>query len=218
VRLALRALALLGLVALGTPVSAQQSGQPGKFDYYVLSLSWSPSYCASEGNRAEPTQCRRGKPFAFVVHGLWPQYSEGWPQDCQYPAPRVPEATVKDMLDVMPSRRLVIHEWRKHGTCSGLDPDDYFDAVRGAFNKIVIPGQFRAVTRPITTSAPEVENAFRVANPGLAADMIAVSCEARMVSEVRICMDRSLGFTACPAVDRRACRAGKITMPPMRGG
>jgi ribonuclease T2 len=122
------------------------------------------------------------------------------------------------MLDVMPGRGLVLHEWRKHGTCSGLDPDAYFDAVRNALGKVVIPGQFRTVTRPITTSAPEVENAFRVANPGLAADMIAVNCEDGRVSEVRICMDRSLGFTSCPAVDRRACRAGKITMPPMRGG
>lgn len=217
-RFALRALALLGLLAFAGPASAQQNGQPGRFDYYVLSLSWSPSYCANAGDRADPSQCRRGKPLAFVVHGLWPQYDQGWPQDCQYPAPRVPEATLRSMLDVMPGRGLVLHEWRKHGTCSGLDPDAYFDAVRDALGKVTIPGQFRNVTRPITTSAPEVENAFRVANPGLAADMIAVNCEDGRVSEVRICMDRSLGFTSCPAVDRRACRAGKITMPPMRGG
>lgn len=216
--LVLRALVLLGLIMLAGPAVAQREGAPGRFDYYVLSLSWSPSYCANAGERADPTQCRRGKPLGFIVHGLWPQYDKGWPEDCQHPAPRVPEATLTGMLDLMPGRGLVLHEWRKHGTCSGLDPDAYFDAVRSAFGKVVVPGQFRALHRPMTTSAREVENAFRVANPGLAPDMIAVGCQRGRVSEVRICMDRSLGFTSCPAVDRRACRAGTIVMPPLRGG
>lgn len=202
---------------MALPAAAQKAGWPGDFDYYVLSLSWSPSYCESAGQKADPLQCRRGgPPLGFVVHGLWPQYKDGWPQDCRNPAPRVPEATLTGMLDLMPSRRLVLHEWRKHGTCSGLAPDAYFKAVREAFGKITVPGQYRGVARPMSTSAPEVENAFRVANRDIAADMIAVTCEDGRVSEVRVCFDKSLAFTACPAVDRRACRAGRITLPPTR--
>src|SRR5215212_5317363 len=61
------------------PAMAQDGRQnaPGEFDFYVLSLSWSPSFCdaASErGNsgRNQQAQCG-GRPFSFVVHGLWPQ-------------------------------------------------------------------------------------------------------------------------------------------------
>lgn len=216
-RLCLLPLLGLLLLATGVPARAQLQGTPGQFDYYVLALSWSPSYCAGAGDRADPQQCRRGgRPLGFVVHGLWPQYEEGWPQDCQKPAPRIPEPTVRAMQGIMPSRGLVIYQWRKHGTCSGLEPDAYFDAVRRAFSKVNIPGQYRRPDRPVSTSAPEVENAFRVANPSLASDMIAVQCEDGRVSEVRICLDAQLAFTRCAAVDRRSCRGGRLTLPPTR--
>src|SRR5438874_4074521 len=79
--------ALPGLAAFGM-ASAQDRRQntPGEFDFYVLSLSWSPSFCeqASErGNdRRSGAQCG-GRPFSFVVHGLWPQYERGFPEYCQ---------------------------------------------------------------------------------------------------------------------------------------
>ncbi|NJL42628.1 MAG: hypothetical protein HC935_03095 [Pseudanabaena sp. SU_2_4] len=52
--------------------SAKADGTPGKFDYYVLSLSWSPEYCASTSN-PDPNQCSQRR-YSLVVHGLWPQY------------------------------------------------------------------------------------------------------------------------------------------------
>ena len=103
------------------PSAAQQKpqGEPGKFDFYVLSLSWSPSYCDSVQERAAERrsearpdqQCEGGRPYAFVVHGLWPQYERGFPSWCQVPAPRIPRTLVDGMLDLMPSPRLVFHEW-----------------------------------------------------------------------------------------------------------
>ncbi|MCK0196702.1 ribonuclease T2 [Ancylobacter sp. 6x-1] len=226
----LRAAGLGLLLAVGVaagvpaPVAAQQSGTPGGFDHYVLALSWSPSYCADAGNRASPSQCGvDAQPFAFVVHGLWPQYDRGWPQNCQNPAPRVPEQTLRGMLDLMPSRGLVLHEWRTHGTCSGLSPDDYFDTVRRAAAKVTIPERFRRLDTPLSVTPGDVEAAFRAANPGMGADMIAVDCGGgggsglRRLGEVRICLDRSLGFTSCPEVDGRACRVGRLVMPPVRG-
>ena len=60
----------------------RRQNEPGKFDYYVLALSWSPSYCQAAQerapNRAPDQQCS-GRPFSFVVHGLWPQYERGFP-------------------------------------------------------------------------------------------------------------------------------------------
>lgn len=211
--------AALALVALSSGVSsARENDVPGRFDHYVLSLSWSPTYCEAKGRDAEPAQCSRARPFAFVVHGLWPQYERGWPEDCQNPAPFVPEQTVRGMLELMPSRRLVIHEWRKHGTCSGLTPNAYFDKVRQARASVVIPDPFVRIDDYKMVSPAEVEAAFRAANPGLQPDMISVDCDGRRLTEVKICMNRQLGFTRCEEVDRRACRVQRIVMPPMRGG
>lgn len=212
-RLLVAALTLWPALAL-----AQQRGEAGRFDHYVLALSWSPSYCEAMGARAEPAQCATARPFAFVVHGLWPQYQRGWPETCQTPAPYVPEPVLRSMLDLMPSRRLVLHEWRKHGTCAGLDPTAYFDKVRRAYQAVTIPDAFHRLDDYRMVSPGEVEAAFRAANPGLASDMIAVDCDGRRLTEVRICLNRSLGFTSCAEVDRRACRASRVVMPPLREG
>jgi ribonuclease T2 len=124
--------ALVVVLAAGA-TSAQDRGEPGKFDFYVLSLSWSPSFCEAEaGKRGTEEQCRRGRPFAFVVHGLWPQHERGFPRACVRPAPWVPEPLIRNSLDLMPARALILHEWREHGTCSGLAPQAYFEAVRSA--------------------------------------------------------------------------------------
>ncbi len=199
---------------------AQESrGTPGEFDFYVLSLSWSPTYCEDQGRRAsQEEQCSLARPYAFVVHGLWPQYERGFPRSCQVPPPYVPNPMVNSMLDLMPSRRLVIHEWKTHGTCSGLDAAGYFDLVRKAREKVVIPAEFHRLDAYQMIAPADLEAAFRAANPGLAPDMMAVDCDRRRLREVRICMSRDLAFRACPEVDTRACRVPKIVMPPVRGG
>ncbi len=211
------AIALAALVFGLLPARAQQYGEPGQFDFYVLALSWSPSYCESQGNRADPQQCRAQKPLHFIVHGFWPQYDRGFPSDCAYNPPRVSDQTIRELQDVMPSRGLVIHQWRKHGTCSGLSPDRYFALLRKAFEKIKIPAQFAEAKQWQSVSPPDVENAFRVSNPGLQADMISVTCDRRNLREVRICLTKDLEFRACPQVDRQACRNPRISLPPVRG-
>jgi ribonuclease T2 len=211
------AIALVAFVIAILPARAQQYGEPGEFDFYVLALSWSPSYCESAGDRADPSQCRAQKPLTFIVHGLWPQYDRGFPADCGYNAPRVSERTINALRDVMPSRGLVIHQWRKHGTCSGLSPEQYFGLLRKAYDKVKIPPQFSQATKWQTVSPPEVENAFRVANPGLESDMISVTCDRRNLREVRICLSKDLEFRACPQVDRQACRNPRVSLPPVRG-
>jgi len=89
-----------------SPVAAQdrRQNEPGQFDFYVLSLSWSPSYCDAAGERGSPPQDQCGaRPYAFVVHGLWPQYESGFPEFCQQPAPRLDRNIVSSMLPLMPS-------------------------------------------------------------------------------------------------------------------
>ncbi|MEZ5838933.1 MAG: ribonuclease T2 [Hyphomicrobiales bacterium] len=212
-------ISLFAFVLACLPAAAQTpraDNTPGAFDYYVLALSWSPSYCEAEGEKADRRQCSSGRPYAFVVHGLWPQYERGWPEFCPSDDRWASRREIDAMLDIMPDRGLVIHQWKKHGTCSGLTQRGYFDRTRAAFGRINIPDEFRALENYRMTSPADIEKAFIDKNPGLAADMIAVTCDNRRLREVQICFDRQLGFRACPAVDRRACRNDRIAMPPVR--
>jgi len=187
------------------------------FDFYVLSLSWSPSYCEAEGEQANGQQCRAGRPYAFVVHGLWPQYERGYPENCQAGADTVSNETLRGLYDLMPSAGLVRHQWRKHGTCSGLSQADYFEVLRAARNKVEIPQEFKRLDAYRTLAPAQAESAFLQSNPGLKEDAMAVSCDRRYLREVRICMTKDLEFRSCAEVDRRACRLDKVVMPPVRG-
>src|SRR5205814_6108178 len=211
------------LIGISATASAQDRRQnaPGEFDFYVLSLSWSPSLCeqASErgsGGRSQ-IQCG-GRPYSFVVHGLWPQYEHGFPDYCQRPSPRLDHNIVSSMLDLMPAPGLIFNEWDKHGTCSGLAPRAYFETIRKARSAVTIPEEYPELSAPKTVAPAEIEDAFIKVNPGLSSSAIAVTCDKTRLSEVRICMNKDLQFRACEEIDRRACRREQVTMPPIRGG
>ena len=103
----------LVLVGLAYAPALANDDEPGDFDFYVLSLSWSPTYCAEAGSRADPQQCRASRPFRFIVHGLWPQKERGWPDFCALPRELQPSPEVlQGMYDIMPSRGLMQHQWR----------------------------------------------------------------------------------------------------------
>jgi ribonuclease T2 len=217
-------LASLALIGIAGTASAQDHRQnaPGEFDFYVLSLSWSPSYCeeASErgrNGRSQQIQCG-GRPFSFVVHGLWPQYERGFPDYCQRPSPRLDRNIVSSMLDLMPAPGLIFNEWDKHGTCSGLGGRAYFETIRKARSAVKIPEEYLELSAPKSVAPAEIEDAFIKVNPGLSSSAIAVTCDKARLSEVRICMSKELQFRACEEIDRRACRREQVVMPPIRGG
>jgi ribonuclease T2 len=203
--------------------TASAEGEPGKFDYYVLSMSWSPTHCASRGGGAGPNepQCAGDRPYSFVLHGLWPQYERGWPSDCQTgERPWVPDEVIRGMLDIMPSKRLIIHEYRKHGVCSGLGVSEYFSVSRKAFEAVKIPERFLTPQDYQTLSPEEIEAEFLKANPAMTADMIAVDCKDRRLRDMRICFTRELKLRACGDNERqeKLCNSQKITLPPVRIG
>jgi ribonuclease T2 len=238
---ALVVLTLTLAYAAGAPASAQDRRQnaTGQFDFFVLSLSWSPSFCAASQERQErqernqersqdgaqrspesrsrQQQCG-DRPYAFVVHGLWPQYERGFPEFCQVPAPRLDRNIVSSMLDLMPSPRLIFHEWDRHGTCSGLQARAYFEAVRKARAVVKIPDDYLALNEALTVTPDEVEAAFVKANPGLTQAGIAIGCDNRHLREVRICLNKDLQFRDCGEIDQRSCRREKVVMPPVRAG
>src|ERR1700760_4881551 len=166
IRTVFRIAVFAALLAALAPKSAsaqdqQRRNQPGQFDFYVLALSWSPTFCkeTEERGRQANEQCR-GRPYSFVVHGLWPQYERGFPRDCQVPAPRLNREIMTSMLDLMPAPRLVYHEWDQHGTCSGLQAQDYFDLIRKARETVKIPESYAAPKATLTVTPDQVEEAF----------------------------------------------------------
>ena len=210
-----------GLIALAGSAIAQDKRQnaPGEFDFYVLSLSWSPSFCEAAAERGGRSQIQcGGRPYAFVVHGLWPQYENGFPEYCQRPAPRLNRNIVSSMLDLMPAPGLIYNEWDKHGTCSGLSCRNYFETIRKARTVIKIPAEYLDLSQAKTVAPAEVEEAFIKSNPGLSSSAISVTCNRTRLSEVRICLSKDLQFRSCEELDRRACRRDQLTMPPIRGG
>jgi ribonuclease T2 len=212
-------LAVLAMLAVGASAPAHAEGESGEFDYYTLILSWSPTYCESEGRDRKEPQCSGRRPYAFVLHGFWPQYDRGWPQSCDTGRRTwVDRSVINDMLDIMPSRGLIIHQYRKHGTCSGLGPDDYFALARKAYDAIQIPAAYRKLDERLTTSPHDIEEAFLKANPALRPDMISIDCKRRRLSELRICFTRGLELTSCGPNEQQGklCSSRQIVMPPVR--
>jgi ribonuclease T2 len=259
------------------PASSHAQGargaEAGDFDYYVLSLSWSPTYCDTHegGERGgrdryydrdrgyggygggyggygryrfydrggdydryddwrgysrrrgdSDEQCHSARPYAFVLHGLWPQYERrGWPEMCESDRrPWVPEETIDRMMDIMPSKHLVIQEYKKHGVCSGLDPREYFNAARQAYGSVHIPEQFQDLSKTLSLSPEELRSAFLGANKQLSDDMIQVVCSRRLLREVRVCFSKDLTPRPCSQREqtRRLCNSDTVMMPPVRGG
>jgi ribonuclease T2 len=220
VEASLTGISLTGMVATASAQDRRQN-TPGEFDYYVLSLSWSPSFCeeAEERGNGERSQAQcGGRPFSFVVHGLWPQYEHGYPEYCDRSAEWLDRKIMTSMLDEMPAPGLIFNEWKKHGTCSGLGARAYFDTVRKARAAVNIPEQYLQLTDAKTVAPSEIEDAFVKANPGLSTSAMAVTCNRNRLSEVRICLSKDLQFRGCEEIDRQACRRDQVSMPPMRGG
>ena len=198
----------------------RRQNTPGEFDFYVLALSWSPSFCEASAERGKSgrsqVQCER--PYSFVVHGLWPQYERGFPEYCQRPSPRLDRNIMTSMLDLMPAPGLIFNEWDKHGTCSGLGARAYFESIRKARAAVKIPEEFLQLSEEKTIAPGDLEAAFIKINPGLSSSAISVTCSSRRLSEVRICLSKDMQFRACEEIDRRACRRDEVVMPPVRGG
>jgi len=197
------------------PVSAGVAA-PGDFDFYVLALSWSPGFCETGGAAKAPDQCAAGADLGFVAHGLWPQYQHGYPSDCDAGRP-VSRIALERARGVFPSEELARHEWRKHGTCTGLSPEAYFASVKSARDSIVIPDAFKSPRQPRSVSPADVQRAFSAANPGLRPDAMAIGCAGGELQEVRLCLSKDLRqFVNCPEVARATCRAPAIDAAPVR--
>ena len=206
---------ILALILLASQAFAEGETS-GDFDYFVLSLGWSPTYCRLEGDARGDDQCDPRHDYSFTLHGLWPQYESGWPSYCHTVERDPSRAETAAMADIMGSGGLAWYEWKKHGRCAGLTAHSYFAVSRQAYDNIEIPYVFLNLQKSVKIPAKVVEQAFLEANPGLDASMITITCKAGMVQEARICLTKDLSPRSCGMDAARDCKMPDALMEAVR--
>ncbi|THA11094.1 ribonuclease T2 family protein [Rodentibacter pneumotropicus] len=144
-------------------------------DYYMLVLSWSPSFCASQrekyGNQLPSSaqyQCENNRTFGWVVHGLWPQNAKArsvaeHPRFCQGDLPVLPKSIVEPYLTLSPGAKLLQGEWEKHGSCAFNSAEQYFAKEQELFNGLRLPKENLSrseLFRWMKQNNPQLKNAY----------------------------------------------------------
>ena len=206
---------LLIWLLLAVPGLAQNRAS-GDFDYYVLSLSWSPNWCAYEGDARNSDQCDARHDHGWILHGLWPQYHRGFPSFCNTFERAPTRRMTAEMADIMGTSGLAWHQWKKHGVCSGLSARAYYDLSRTAYGRVIRPPVFRQLDREVRVPASVVEEAFLKVNPDMEPDGITITCRAGFIQEARICLSRNLTPVPCGQDVVRDCTARDARFTPIR--
>ncbi len=205
------------LIWLLSATFAFADGEPsGEFDYYVMALSWSPNWCELEGDARGSPQCEAQHDHGWILHGLWPQYHQGWPSFCRTSERPPSRSMTNGMSDIMGTSGLAWHQWKKHGTCSGLSARDYYALSREAYGRVVRPEVFRKLDRAVKLPAAVVEEAFLKENPALEADGLTITCKSGHIQEARICLSKSLDPVPCGRDVVRDCKKKDALFTPVR--
>lgn len=208
-------LAVCLCLGLAAPVAAQND-RAGVFDYYVLALSWSPTWCALEGDARGSPQCDASRDHGWVLHGLWPQYHRGWPSHCRTTKAQPSRAMTAAMADIMGTSGLAWYQWQKHGRCSGLSAGDYFAVSRRAYEAVNRPAVLRQLDKPVRLPARVIEQAFLEANPTWEPDMLTITCKAGRIQEARLCLSKNLNPVPCGRDVVQDCTLGNALLDPVR--
>lgn len=206
---------LIALALLAAPALAD-GDRAGEFDYFVLSLSWSPTWCALEGDERGSDQCDARHDHGWILHGLWPQFEAGWPSFCRTTAGDPSRSETAAMADIMGSPGLAWHQWKKHGRCAGVSSRQYFDLSRQAYDSVNRPEVFRTLDRPVRLPARVVEEAFLEVNPGWTPDTVTITCKGGRIQEARVCLTKALAPRECGPDVVRDCSMQDALFDPIR--
>ena len=208
-------LLVAALFVLAHPLVARAGGeQAGDFDYFLLALSWSPNWCVLEGDARGAEQCEAD--FGWIVHGLWPQYEDGWPSYCPTVARAPSRSMTGAQADLFGAGGAAWYQWKKHGVCSGLEATDYFRLAREAFARVNRPEVLRKLDKPVKLPAGVIEQAFLEANPDWTADTVTITCRDGHIQEARICFTRDLEPRDCGSDVVRDCTLDNARLEPIR--
>lgn len=203
------------LMCLSAPALAEGE-KPGEFDYYVVSLSWSPNWCLREGDARNSPQCDSGTGHGWILHGLWPQFHRGYPSFCRSIERAPSRGMTAAMADIMGTSGLAWHQWKKHGTCTGLSARGYYALSREAYASINRPDIFRKLQRTVKLPAKVVEEAFLDSNPDMERDGVTITCKEGQIQEVRICLSKDLSPVPCGRDVVRDCQLDRALFTPLR--
>lgn len=203
---------LMAVVTAAAPLQAEGE-KPGEFDYYVMALSWSPNWCALEGDARRSPQC--DEEHGWILHGLWPQFHRGYPSFCRTIERPPSRGMTAEMADIMGTSGLAWHQWKKHGTCTGLSARAYYALSRQAYGTITRPAIFRRLDRTVKLPASVVEEAFMKENPALERDGITITCRNGHIQEARICLSKTLEPVPCGQDVVRDCRMKDALFEPI---
>jgi ribonuclease T2 len=206
---------VLALIMLSGSLRADGE-KAGEFDYYVLALSWTPTWCALEGDARGSEQCDATKDFGWTLHGLWPQFHQGWPSFCRTSERQPSRSMTNGMSDIMGTSGLAWHQWKKHGTCSGLSAQDYYALSREAYGKVNRPALFRKLKDPVKVPAKVIEEAFLKENPLLKANTLTITCKQGRIQEARICLSKDLDPVPCGRDTIKDCSMTNALFDPVR--
>jgi ribonuclease T2 len=206
---------VLALIMLAGSLRADGE-KAGEFDYYVLALSWTPTWCALEGDARGSEQCDATNDFGWTLHGLWPQFHQGWPSFCRTSERQPSRSMTNGMSDIMGTSGLAWHQWKKHGTCSGLSAQDYYALSREAYGKVNRPALFRKLKDPVKVPAKVIEEAFLKENPLLKANTLTITCKQGRIQEARICLSKDLDPVPCGRDTIKDCSMTNALFDPVR--
>jgi ribonuclease T2 len=197
----------------------------GDYDFLLLSQIWQPQLCESLDGGHDPTLthlngtlCSSDAPQDLRIHGLWPNYINGYPQCCNsttspsftldpaevtqwdiYPLLQSDWAGVVHM-DTCAVCYTLNHEWLKHGGCySPGDPMKYFR------DSLTLAGHVSAATEIINSLKGTVVETSSLES--LYARAVNVICdpyapqdddETGRFLEIRTCWDREGTPIDCP--------------------
>lgn len=180
------------------------------FNYFILALAWEPDYCATSSN-PDPQSCTPGMKLGFILHGLWPMYDEGWPSYCS--TETMSNEMIADFPGLFPTDFLYGHEWEKHGTCTGLDPQGYFLLSQEFKDSIAIPDAFLSPEEPFRMDEDSLIEAFVQVNPSFDENSFSVFCSGsgQYLSELYVCISRDGRPTECGSdvIDTNAASCGQ---------
>ncbi|MBN2630178.1 MAG: ribonuclease T2 [Rhodobacteraceae bacterium] len=203
-------------LALAAGTARAEGERAGDFDYYVMALSWSAAWCELEGDDRRDPQCDAGRGTTFVLHGLWPQYEDGWPGYCRTRERDPSRADTAAMADVFGGAGSAFYQWKKHGRCAGLSARDYYALARKAFRSVTIPPVFAKIDKDLKVPAEVIEGAFIESNPGLKPDQVTVTCASGLIQDVRLCLTPDLQPRRCGADVIRDCTLKDAVLEAVR--
>lgn len=205
----------------------------GQFDGLLLSLSWSPEFCADSINRKKnEEQCGRHNAgrgrYGWVLHGLWPQsvqVENKSPQFCSQTW--LSSSLINQYEYLFPSKALMIHQWKKHGSCYSERPEEYFSTVSELMQRVKLwmPPELNELKSAKVSKVNELKamwiQAAKKNGVDISPNALLVLCsrDGRFLREVRWCFNRNLSLQTCQVeAQRRAentCRGGSFLIRPL---